>query len=67
MSILIVDDEQDIRELIGDILRDEGYITRLAANADDCMAEIRLPRTARKRPRTHIPLKAAPPTKEAKA
>ena len=40
MSILIVDDEQDIRELIGDILRDEGYITRLAANADDCMAEI---------------------------
>ena len=40
MSILIVDDEQDIRELIGDILRDEGYITRLAANSDDCMAEI---------------------------
>ncbi|MFN4191730.1 MAG: sigma-54-dependent transcriptional regulator [Tabrizicola sp.] len=40
MSILIVDDEQDIRELIGDILRDEGYATRLAANSDDCMAEI---------------------------
>ena len=40
MSILIVDDEQDIRELIGDILRDEGYSTRLAANSDDCMAEI---------------------------
>ncbi|WP_374432436.1 sigma-54-dependent transcriptional regulator [Tabrizicola sp.] len=40
MSILIVDDEQDIRELIGDILRDEGYQTRLAANSDDCMAEI---------------------------
>ena len=40
MSILIVDDEQDIRELIGDILRDEGYPTRLAANSDDCMAEI---------------------------
>jgi two-component system, NtrC family, nitrogen regulation response regulator NtrX len=40
MSILIVDDEQDIRELIGDILRDEGYTTRLAANSDDCMAEI---------------------------
>jgi two-component system, NtrC family, nitrogen regulation response regulator NtrX len=40
MSILIVDDEQDIRELIGDILRDEGYTTRLAANSDDCIAEI---------------------------
>jgi two-component system, NtrC family, nitrogen regulation response regulator NtrX len=40
MSILIVDDEQDIRELIGDILRDEGYNVRLAANSDDCMAEI---------------------------
>ena len=40
MSILIVDDEQDIRELIGDILRDEGYAVRLAANSDDCLAAI---------------------------
>jgi two-component system nitrogen regulation response regulator NtrX len=40
MSILIVDDEQDIRELIGDILRDEGYTVRLAANSDQCMSEI---------------------------
>jgi two-component system nitrogen regulation response regulator NtrX len=39
-SILIVDDEKDIRELIGDILKDEGYTVRLAANSDDCMAEI---------------------------
>ncbi|WP_128254159.1 sigma-54-dependent transcriptional regulator [Falsirhodobacter deserti] len=39
-SILIVDDERDIRELIGDILRDEGFIVRLAGNSDDCMAEI---------------------------
>lgn len=39
-DILIVDDERDIRELIGDILRDEGFDTRLAANADACMAEI---------------------------
>jgi len=39
-SILIVDDERDIRELIGDILRDEGYTVRLAGNSDDCMAEI---------------------------
>ncbi len=40
MSILIVDDERDIRELIGDILRDEGFSVRLAANADECMAAI---------------------------
>ncbi len=39
-SILIVDDEKDIRELIGDILKDEGYTIRLAGNSDDCMAEI---------------------------
>lgn len=39
-DILIVDDERDIRELISDILKDEGYATRLAANSDDCMAEI---------------------------
>ena len=39
-SILIVDDEKDIRELIADILKDEGFSTRLAANSDDCMAEI---------------------------
>ncbi len=40
MSILIVDDEKDIRELIGDILRDEGYAVRLAGSSDECMAEI---------------------------
>ena len=39
-SILIVDDERDIRELIGDILKDEGYAVRLAWNSDECMAEI---------------------------
>jgi two-component system, NtrC family, nitrogen regulation response regulator NtrX len=39
-SILIVDDEKDIRELIGDILKDEGYTVRLAGNSDDCMTEI---------------------------
>jgi two-component system nitrogen regulation response regulator NtrX len=39
-SILIVDDEKDIRELIGDILKDEGYAIRLAGNSDECMAEI---------------------------
>ena len=39
-SILIVDDEKDIRELIGDILRDEGFTVRLAGNSEDCMSEI---------------------------
>ena len=39
-DILIVDDERDIRELISDILRDEGYTTRLAANSDECLSEI---------------------------
>ncbi|TCM84933.1 sigma-54-dependent transcriptional regulator [Rhodovulum steppense] len=39
-DILIVDDERDIRELIADILQDEGYTTRLAATSDACMAEI---------------------------
>jgi two-component system nitrogen regulation response regulator NtrX len=39
-DILIVDDERDIRELISDILKDEGYETRTAGNSDDCMAAI---------------------------
>ncbi|WP_298835962.1 sigma-54 dependent transcriptional regulator [uncultured Roseobacter sp.] len=39
-DILIVDDERDIRELISDILQDEGYATRLAGNSDEAMAAI---------------------------
>lgn len=39
-DILIIDDERDIRELISDILQDEGFTTRLAANSDQCMAEL---------------------------
>jgi DNA-binding NtrC family response regulator len=39
-DILIVDDERDIRELISDILKDEGFTTRLAGNSDECMKEI---------------------------
>jgi two-component system nitrogen regulation response regulator NtrX len=39
-DILIVDDERDIRELIGDILRDEGYTVRLAGTSEDCVAEL---------------------------
>lgn len=36
-DILIVDDERDIRELIADILKDEGFETRLAANSDEAI------------------------------
>ncbi|MEX0282276.1 MAG: sigma-54-dependent transcriptional regulator [Arenibacterium sp.] len=39
-DILIVDDERDIRELVSDILEDEGYATRLAGNSDECMSAI---------------------------
>jgi two-component system nitrogen regulation response regulator NtrX len=39
-DILIVDDERDIRELISDILEDEGFATRLAGNSDECMAHL---------------------------
>ena len=36
-KVLIVDDEHDIRSLIGDILEDEGFAVHLAANADECL------------------------------
>ena len=39
-DILIVDDERDIRELVSDILCDEGYTTRTAATSDACLAEL---------------------------
>jgi two-component system nitrogen regulation response regulator NtrX len=39
-DILIVDDERDIRELISDILKDDGYTTRTAANSDECLAAL---------------------------
>lgn len=39
-DILIVDDERDIRELISDILEDEGYTTRLAGTSDEAMNQV---------------------------
>ena len=39
-DILIVDDEEDIRELVSDILMDEGHGTRLAADADQALTAI---------------------------
>src|SRR5579864_6694118 len=40
-ELLIVDDEEDIRELIAGILHDEGYTTRTAADADAALAAVR--------------------------
>lgn len=37
LDILIVDDEEDIRELVAGVLDDEGYQTRTAANADEAL------------------------------
>jgi len=39
-DILIVDDEDDIRELVSGILSDEGHGTRLARNSDEALAAI---------------------------
>ena len=45
-DILIVDDEEDIRELVAGILSDEGHETRTAYDSDSALAAIadRVPR-----------------------
>jgi two-component system, NtrC family, nitrogen regulation response regulator NtrX len=45
LDILIVDDEQDIRDLVAGVLGDDGYGTRTAATSDAALAELdeRLP------------------------
>ncbi len=43
-EILVVDDEEDIRDLIAGILGDEGYETRVAADSDTALAAVRLRR-----------------------
>jgi two-component system nitrogen regulation response regulator NtrX len=40
-EILIVDDEEDIRELIAGILHDEGFETRVAADSESAIASVR--------------------------
>jgi two-component system nitrogen regulation response regulator NtrX len=40
LDILIVDDEADIRELVAGVLGDEGYETRVAANAEGALAAL---------------------------
>lgn len=39
-DILVVDDEKDIRELVADILDDEGHSTRIAWDSDSAFSEI---------------------------
>ncbi len=45
-DILVVDDEADIRELVGGILEDEGYSVRTAPDANAALAVIRARRPA---------------------
>lgn len=45
-DILVVDDEDDIRDLVTGILEDEGYETRDAATAHDALAEVQKRRPA---------------------
>ncbi|MFD1611918.1 sigma-54-dependent transcriptional regulator [Sphingomonas tabacisoli] len=41
LDVLIVDDEQDIRDLVSGVLEDEGYATRTAADSDAALDAIR--------------------------
>ena len=52
-DILVVDDEPDIRSLIGDILEDEGHGVRMAWDSDTALAEINA-RGARPRHPRHL-------------
>jgi len=40
-DVLIVEDEDDIRDLIAGILEDEGYETRQAATSDEALEAVR--------------------------
>ena len=40
-EILVVDDEEDIRDLIAGILKDEGYEARMAGDSDGALAAVR--------------------------
>ncbi len=44
LDILVVDDEQDIRELVAGVLQDEGYETRAAADSDSALEAISMRR-----------------------
>jgi two-component system nitrogen regulation response regulator NtrX len=40
LEILVVDDEQDIRELVAGVLEDEGYATRSASSSTEALAAL---------------------------
>ncbi len=39
-EILIIDDNADIRNILNDLISDEGYKTRIAANYNQALTEI---------------------------
>lgn len=39
-KILIVDDEEDIRNTVKEILKSEGYLVETAVNGDDCLEKV---------------------------
>src|SRR3954471_1260806 len=45
-EILVVDDEEDIRDLISGILTDEGYETRVAGDSEGALGAVRARRPA---------------------
>ncbi|MEK9941573.1 MAG: response regulator, partial [Gammaproteobacteria bacterium] len=45
-TILVVDDEPDIRDIIRDVLSDEGYRVSTAANAQDARSKFAAERPA---------------------
>lgn len=40
LDILVVDDEQDIRELVAGVMEDDGYSARTAANSDEALHQL---------------------------
>ena len=40
LDVLVIDDEMDIRDIISDILRDEGFSSRTAANSTQAFKAI---------------------------
>jgi DNA-binding NtrC family response regulator len=41
VDILVVDDEQDVRSSLSDVLREEGHVVDVAPDGEDAMARLR--------------------------